>query len=100
MPQVGFELMIPVFERAKTVHALDRVATVICGVNVLEPRILDLGTSWRRVISFTTRSLYSGESAHDTQWIGDWVRPSTDLDDGRGEKTWPYRDLNSDPSAV
>jgi hypothetical protein len=29
MPQVGFEPMIPVFERAKTVHALDRAATVI-----------------------------------------------------------------------
>jgi hypothetical protein len=29
MPQVGFELMIPVFEGAKTVHALDRAATVI-----------------------------------------------------------------------
>jgi hypothetical protein len=29
MPQVGFEPMIPVFGRAKTVHALDRAATVI-----------------------------------------------------------------------
>jgi hypothetical protein len=29
MPQVGFEPMIPVFERAKIVHALDRAATVI-----------------------------------------------------------------------
>jgi hypothetical protein len=29
MPQVGFELIIPVFERAKTVHALDRATTVI-----------------------------------------------------------------------
>jgi hypothetical protein len=29
MPQVGFEPMIPVFERANTVHALDREATVI-----------------------------------------------------------------------
>jgi hypothetical protein len=29
MPQVGFEPKIPVFERAKTVHALDRAATVI-----------------------------------------------------------------------
>jgi hypothetical protein len=29
MPQVGFELTIPAFERAKTVHALDCVATVI-----------------------------------------------------------------------
>jgi hypothetical protein len=29
MPWMGFEPTIPVFERAKTVHALDRVATVI-----------------------------------------------------------------------
>jgi hypothetical protein len=29
MPWVGFETTIPVFERAKTVHALDRAATVI-----------------------------------------------------------------------
>jgi hypothetical protein len=29
MPQVGIETTILVFERAKTVHALDRVATVI-----------------------------------------------------------------------
>jgi hypothetical protein len=28
MPWVGFEPTIPVFERAKTVHALDRAATV------------------------------------------------------------------------
>jgi hypothetical protein len=29
MPPVGFELRILVLERAKTVHALDRAATVI-----------------------------------------------------------------------
>jgi hypothetical protein len=29
MPYVGFETTIPAFERAKTVHALDRAATVI-----------------------------------------------------------------------
>jgi FAD synthase len=29
MPRVGFEPTIPAFERAKAVHALDRVATVI-----------------------------------------------------------------------
>jgi hypothetical protein len=29
MPQVGFEPTIPVFERAKTVHALDRAVTVM-----------------------------------------------------------------------
>jgi hypothetical protein len=28
MPYVGFELTIPASERAKTVHALDRAATV------------------------------------------------------------------------
>jgi hypothetical protein len=29
MPRVGFEPTIPVFERAKMVHALDRAAAVI-----------------------------------------------------------------------
>jgi hypothetical protein len=29
MPQVGFKLRIPVFQQAKTVHALDCAATVI-----------------------------------------------------------------------
>jgi hypothetical protein len=29
MPRVGFKPTIPVFEQAKTVHALDRAATVI-----------------------------------------------------------------------
>jgi hypothetical protein len=29
MPRVGFEPMVPVFEREKTVHALDRAATMI-----------------------------------------------------------------------
>jgi hypothetical protein len=29
MPQVGLDPTIPVFERAKTVHALDTAATVI-----------------------------------------------------------------------
>jgi hypothetical protein len=31
MPQVGFETTTPVFERAKTVHALDCEAIVIGG---------------------------------------------------------------------
>jgi hypothetical protein len=30
MPQVKFEPTIPVFERARAVHALDRTATMIC----------------------------------------------------------------------
>jgi hypothetical protein len=33
MPSVGFESTTPVFERAETVHALDRAATVIGTTN-------------------------------------------------------------------
>jgi hypothetical protein len=33
MPRVEFEPIIPVFERAKTVHASDRAANVIGDVN-------------------------------------------------------------------
>jgi hypothetical protein len=39
MPRVGFGPTIPVFERAKTVHALDRAATVI-GCLAFQVRIL------------------------------------------------------------
>jgi hypothetical protein len=35
MPRVGFEPMIPVFVRAKTVHALDSAATVTGGHHTL-----------------------------------------------------------------
>jgi hypothetical protein len=41
---------------------------------------LDLGTSWRWVVSFTTRPLYSRGKA-PTQWIGGWVDPRAGLDD-------------------
>jgi hypothetical protein len=39
MPQVIFQLTIPVFEWAKSVHALDRAATVIGGLLYLEASI-------------------------------------------------------------
>jgi hypothetical protein len=42
MPQVWFEPMIPVLERAKTVHALDRAATVIGLVT------FELVANWRQ----------------------------------------------------
>jgi hypothetical protein len=35
MPRVGFERMTPLFELAKTVHALDRAATVIGSIHNL-----------------------------------------------------------------
>jgi hypothetical protein len=37
-------------------------------------RILDLGTRWRWVVSFTPR-----EGAPSTHWIGGWVSPSAVL---------------------
>jgi hypothetical protein len=39
MPQTGFETTIPVFERTKTVHALDRAAAVIGYLSLLGPNI-------------------------------------------------------------
>jgi hypothetical protein len=40
MPQVGFEPTIPVFERAKTVYALDRAATVVGKPDLMKPSIV------------------------------------------------------------
>jgi hypothetical protein len=42
MPRVGFETTIPVFERAKTFHALDRATYVIGPSKLVKVRILIL----------------------------------------------------------
>jgi hypothetical protein len=42
---------------------------------------LDLGTSWRWVVSFTPRQLYPRGKRPSTYWIGGWVGPRADLDD-------------------
>jgi hypothetical protein len=42
MPQVGFESAIPVFERKKTVLALDRAATVIGRIIIYCCKIFEL----------------------------------------------------------
>jgi hypothetical protein len=34
MPPVGFEPTIPAFQRTKTVHASDRTAIEICGIDL------------------------------------------------------------------
>jgi hypothetical protein len=39
-------------------------------VDVQTQRFLDIGTSWRRVVSFALRSLYPRETATGTHWIG------------------------------
>jgi hypothetical protein len=44
MPWVGFESTIPAFERAKTVHALDRAATAI---GLFSNTVYDLPLMWQ-----------------------------------------------------
>jgi hypothetical protein len=39
MPRVGFEPTIPVFQRVKTFHALDRAAPVIDSVQVFQLKL-------------------------------------------------------------
>jgi hypothetical protein len=41
MPRVGFEPMIPMFEKAKTFHALHRAAAVIPPINIV-------GVKWQK----------------------------------------------------
>jgi hypothetical protein len=59
----------------------------------VDPRFLDLGISWRWVVSFTLRPLYPWERATGTHWIGGWMGPRAGLDD-------VDRDSNPDPSIV
>jgi hypothetical protein len=48
MPRVRFEPTIPAFERAKTVHALDRTATVIgCLRGIPYVKITQISKAWR-----------------------------------------------------
>jgi hypothetical protein len=66
MPKKGFEPTIPVFERVKTIHALDRVATVIGRSGDIAPQFSTstLDGEW---FSFRLRSLYlRGNSLGET----------------------------------
>jgi hypothetical protein len=46
---------------------------VYCGNGGIAPRILNLGTAWRWVVSFTTRPPYLHGKNPGTHWIGGWV---------------------------
>jgi hypothetical protein len=50
------------------------------GSGGIASRILDLGTRWRWVVSFTPRPLTPRERAPGTNWIGGWVGPRAVLD--------------------
>jgi len=60
----------------------------------IAPRILDHGTRWRWVASFTPLPIYPRESTPRTHWIGVWVG-SRALGSGvRRKIPSPYRDSN------
>jgi hypothetical protein len=46
MPRMGFESTIPTFERAKTVHALDRAATVTGKPDHYCPQLFQYKAGW------------------------------------------------------
>jgi hypothetical protein len=67
-----------------------RYAMKTCGGGGIAPRILNLETKWRWVISFTLQPLYPGEIAHGTHWIGGPRAPETVWTRWRREN--PYTD--------
>jgi hypothetical protein len=72
----------------------------VWGSGYINPRVLDLGTSWRWVVSFTPRPLYRGERAPDTHWIGGWVDPRVGLDEIEKWKFLTLPGLELRPSLV
>jgi hypothetical protein len=65
----------------------------------IAPCILDIGTSWRWLVSFTPRPLYPRERAPYTHWTRGWVGPRAGLDTVVKRKiNSPYRDSNSQSS--
>jgi hypothetical protein len=44
------------------------------------PHLLDLGTRWKWVVSFTSQPLYPQRKSPGTHWIGGWVGPRAVLD--------------------
>jgi hypothetical protein len=58
LPRVGFEPMIPALERARTVHALDRAATVI-SISTASIQKLKTGLLLSRMLPFVILSLLS-----------------------------------------
>jgi hypothetical protein len=57
-------------------------------------RILDLGTRWRWVVSFTPQPLYTKEGVPGTHSIGGWMGPRAGLDTVKRKIPNPCRDSN------
>jgi hypothetical protein len=67
--------------KVKVVPVLHQVSRQeeVWGSRGTAPRILNLGTTWRWVVSFTPRPLYHRERAHGDRLIGSWVVPKAGL---------------------
>jgi hypothetical protein len=71
--------VMDVRRKGKAVAALRHEGVWASGC--IDPRSLNLATSWRWVVSFMSRPLYPrGPPPPTTHWIGGWVGPRTGLD--------------------
>jgi hypothetical protein len=71
------------------------------GSGGIVPRLLDLGTGWKWVVSFTPRPLYPQGKSPGTHWIGGWVGPRAILDTVVKRKILsPHRKSNSRTSII
>jgi hypothetical protein len=68
----------------------------LCGTGCIDPRILNLGTSWS-VVSFTPRSLYPRGKASGAHRIGGWVGHRTGLNDAERKTSYPLPRLELRP---
>jgi hypothetical protein len=70
------------------------------GSGCIDPHFLDLGTSWKLVVSFTLRPLYPRENSPlRIGWEVRWT-PEPVWTTWRKENSWTYRNSNSEPSVV
>jgi hypothetical protein len=56
--------------------------------------ILDIGTRWRFVISFTPQPIYPRKRTSSTHWIAGWVGSTAGLDTAEKRKILACRKLN------
>jgi hypothetical protein len=86
---------------AKAYVKLSLLHEGICGSGRIDTLFLDLGTSWRWVVSFKPRPLHPRGKEHPVPIVKEvgWA-PEPVWTTWRSANSCPKRDLNSDPLAV
>jgi hypothetical protein len=100
LTRVRFELTTPVFRTGEDNSCITPRGHCGPQYGCVDPHILDLISSWRWVVSFTLRPFYFRRKSIDAVLIWGLVCPRSVWTTWRGERSCPYRDSNSDPSAV